>query len=1184
MKIRLPFQLKKLFKSQNSTSTQSAVIDGDGNTLNQSVQNILIADGGSPLAREFLESVREGGASTDAKSFAGDNLENDDRPEIQRILEYRNIANDGNGATAIALLEKLKSGAPYDAGYFAFRLNFNIGVIQQNLGDYPNAIASLKAAYEFFPEHRKAQTGLAFAELLEGKDKPALERSTELLNHDGDHRNLAACILCHAARNLNEEIHLEEIISEELASLEVKAAFLEYCRVLRPDTFKAELDDAYAETPDNDVIATMWAASVLENVRQNQAFLLGAKMPEGFEVEVEKCAAIFRDDLEKSLTQRPPNKLLLPAQANNAGVSLRLAGKTADAAKLLDRTIDAFPELSGDVAQVRAVLYLQDDKDHDALELIRSHTDALDLQVMASEIEAKNGAVSDALERIEAVLNAGPADGLRTHALATKARIGINSLDRDVADQALDELSVVTPKPTELVLMKSAYERAFVIRTDQANFENLPIEGSEASQEQENLIGSLKNADDWDFFTLLQTADELLARGFYRECTDLLRDKVSFHKSSPALDTLTDACLRGHLGTLAKEIDDALSAQVKESVFGWRFSSNVAYLSGEAAKAVPPARKLFEDNPYSISALEWYVQALLRTNNRNRLKRIVVKLDDKQLTGTIGEKANYVKLLVFCGEIERARSFAYRLFCENQNDAQAWLALSASVLAFGRPKDIDDNFQISEVQDSASFEIERDDGTFQSFTIESETNLFPLREGNIALDHPVAIAAFGMSVGDEFEWPFKGNGQAKIAWVKHKALAAFHQIIEKFEERFPNKSGFKSVSVNFDDPSGLDEMKAMLKQRADYAQSKAAEYLEGAYPIYILGYHLGIDSIDALLGLQSECGISPKVSSCSHADQDKARRSLLSAQTSGIIVDAAAAHLIRRLEIETAVEQEFGPIGTTQETLDVFLRRLQATEGTSFFDSDTGEKRTGNLSFRNGQIVMTETSEDEVKANLEILRSDVNWLQTKCTLLPAVAKTDPADAVIRLRKEAGGRFFDDIFAADGSDRVLISEDFHLRSWAEALFGVRGAWMQALLFYLEDQNRISVEAVIKGTLQLQYLGEDALSTNADRLLAAAEMMATGEISEVEFARYSSLLGQKGAEMRSHVEVAMATIKGLWMIGPLTSVRQKATGIILRNLIRLQGEDTRVVLDTVQTLNRNPFADQYLNNWRTGHFLK
>jgi hypothetical protein len=635
--------------------------------------------------------------------------------------------------------------------------------------------------------------------------------------------------------------------------------------------------------------------------------------------------------------------------------------------------------------------------------------------------------------------------------------------------------------------------------------------------------------------------------------------------------------------TLAKEIDVALSPQVKDSVFGWKFSSNVAYLSGEAANAVPPARKLFEDNPHSISALEWYSQALLRTNDRNRLKRIVAKLDDRPLTGTVGEKANYVKMLVFCGEVERARSYAYSLFCENQNDAQAWLALSASVLAFGRPQDIDDNFQVHEVQDRSSFEVERPDGTLQSFVVESDAGLFSLREGNIALDHPVAIAALGKSAGEEFEWPFKGDGQAKITWVKHKALAAFHQILDKFEESFPNTSGLKSVSVNFDDPSGLDDMKAMLKQRADYAQSKATEYLEGAYPIYLLGYHLGIDPIDAFIGLQSECGISPKVSSCSHADRDKAQRSLVFCQRSGVIVDAAAVHLMRRLGIETAVEQEFGPIGITQVTLDVFMERLQGVERSSFFDSDTGEKRTGNISFRDGQIVMAEASEEDVNTKLELLRSDVDWLQTKCTLLPAVAKTDPIDAVIRFRNEAGGRFFDDIFAADGSDRILISEDYHLRSWAETLFGVRGAWIQALLFYLEDQNRISVESAIKATLQLQYLGEDALSTNTNRLLVAGEMMATGEMSDIEFARYSSLLGQKGAEMRSHIEVALATIKGLWTIGSRNSVRERATGIVLRNLTRLQGTDSRVVLDKIQTLNRNSFADQYIKNWRIGHFL-
>jgi hypothetical protein len=39
--------------------------------------------------------------------------------------------------------------------------------------------------------------------------------------------------------------------------------------------------------------------------------------------------------------------------------------------------------------------------------------------------------------------------------------------------------------------------------------------------------------------------------------------------------------------------------------------------------------------------------------------------------------------------------------------------------------------------------------------VESEANRFPLRDGNIPLDHPVAIAASGKSVGEEFARPLK---------------------------------------------------------------------------------------------------------------------------------------------------------------------------------------------------------------------------------------------------------------------------------------------------------------------------------------------------------------------------------------------------------------------------------------------
>ena len=927
----------------------------------------------------------------------------------------------------------------------------------------------------------------------------------------------------------------------------------------------------------------MWALSTLDDARQSQAFLLGARMPEGFLDRLDDSAEILKKDLEDALELRPPNMLLLPSQANNAAVALRLSGSVAEAARLVDEVLARYPELRNELAQIRAVLFLQEGREIEALDLIRPLSDIAELQIMASEIEAKLGDDFDALERIESVLRADlPAD-IRSIALDTKARVAINFSNQERADQALDELTAIIPESPELLLLKSAYERAFVIQTSLADVGSGRISVADASADESKLLTSLEGADEWDFSTMLKTADELLARGHFRKCADLLNDRVSFSSESPALGMLCDACLRGHLANLAKEINEHLSKKVKNSVFGWRFGANVAILTGEVTKAVPLARKLFEHNSSSISALEWYVQMLSRTNGRRRVQRLIKEQDDLKLSGTVSERCQYVTILVYCGEIERARDYAYRLFCQNQNDHRAWMALSASVLAYGSPPGTKEDLDVTNIQEHSTFVVQRPDGSKQTLTLETNEELFALRDGNIKLDHPVAEAALGKTCGEKFDWPLKGNGSAEIVSVKHKSLAAFHQVIERFEEQFPEASGFKSVSINFEKDDGLDEMMALLKQRAEYSQQKAKEYSEGSYPIYILGHHLGIDPIDAILGLEQECGFSPKVSSCSHEEQASAATALRKASERGIIADASACYLIRRLGIENAIEGEFGRIAVTQVTIDIFARRLQNLESSSFLDEESGSRKAGSIAVRDGQISLTELTGDQVNSMLELLHSDLEWLKGKCELVPAVAKADPPDELIRFREEEGGRFFDDIFAADGTDRLLLSEDYHLRNWASALFGVNGAWIQAMMFHLEGTGHLKMQDAIKCTLQLQGLGEEALSTNAERILMATEMLSRHELSKEEFGKYCSLLGQCGADMPSHIEVAVAAMQGLWKMELESGTRGKATSIILRKLTSLQGSSTYVVLDTVESLVRGFGIRDYIGKWRVGHFL-
>ena len=216
---------------------------------------------------------------------------------------------------------------------------------------------------------------------------------------------------------------------------------------------------------------------------------------------------------------------------------------------------------------------------------------------------------------------------------------------------------------------------------------------------------------------------------------------------------------------------------------------------------------------------------------------------------------------------------------------------------------------------------------------------------------------------------------------------------------------------------------------------------------------------------------------------------------------------MRRLDVSAAVEQEFGAIGVTQETIDIFARRLQEAENSSFFDFDTGTRKAGSIAVRDGHLILSELTEDEINKKIDLMRGDLEWLKSECELVPAVARVDPDDAIIRFRREEGGGFFDDIFASDGSGRIRISDDFQLRQWAEGLFKNKDP-IQALLFHLEEVNKLPIQVVVKSTVHLCELGEEALSTNTERVLAAAEMLASGELSDGEFALFCSLLGAVG----------------------------------------------------------------------------
>lgn len=1173
--------IKSWWASSRQQYAQSAKVVGDNNNVDQSIK-IYVGSGGDLQKVLNSEAELPDGAEWKAAIHA-DTVSDDDSEELKLISKFREVAKEGDSTTALRLLEGLKTDARFSAGIAAFRLSFNIGVVFQNIGEYEKASVELRRAHAFSPDHPKANAGLALADLIDGRDEKALEQAASLLSTEGDHVNLCAAIAFNAAKRLKVEFDIEGYEYVDTSNEDVIISRLDYTEVVHPDQFEPMLKEAISAAPDNQRLATTWAHAVLKDAQQNRAFLLGSKMVDGFEEDVAKCASILGDELERSLRQNPPNALLLPSVANNAAVALRLNGRDSEAAALLDRVLASFPELTKDLAQLRAALFLQQDRESEAFELISPLTDIAEFQVMASEIEAQIGDPASALERINSALQLTMPDGLRGQALATKARIGINLSDRNAADEAIEELNSEFGGAPELVLIRAAYSRAFELQSADEEVEELPVVGDEKSAEDQEFLNNLADVEGWEFFDIFQAANELFNRGFYRQCCDLLRERVSFSHESPALQLLCDACVRGGMATLAKDISERLSNDVRNSIFGWKFGANAAILTGEIAKAVPLTRKLFSENPTSLSSLRWYIQSLLRVNDKGRIRRVVKDLNDAEMLGTIPEKREYASLLVFAGEIERSRNYAYQLFCEHPNDHHSWMALSASVLAFGDLPSETKDLWLTNVAENAAVEVMLPSGERRKYVIETCDELFPLRQENIALDHPIAQVLLNLKEGDTFEWPLKGqNGDASIVCIKHKALDAFHFVMQRFEEQFPDADGFSSIKFDPTKEDGLEEIMDLLRQRAQYGEQKITEYQNGSHPLAMLGVTLGLDPIDTFLGIYRESGAAVKVSSCKSEDQRNGSTWLKLARKKGLLLDALSVYLLRRLELTDVVEGEFGKIGVTQNTIDIFTRRLHEAQTMGSFDED-GKRTSGNLSFRDGRIVLSKVSEDEIKEKVNLHQADLDWLCASCKLIPAVAQEDPADEIIRVRNSPGGEFLDDLFACDGSGRVLVSDDLHLRQWGQGLFGIKGVWIQALLFHLEEELLISPQKVVSATVQLLEAGEHALSISSFRLLIGAEMLNSGELTEQEFQLLSSVIGQPGAEMASHIKVALEAINGLWKTGSTLPVRHRATSIILRNLVRHQGSNSAVVMDTIQTRAKLPDIREYMANWRTGHFI-
>src|SRR4051812_970912 len=100
--------------------------------------------------------------------------------------------------------------------------------------------------------------------------------------------------------------------------------------------------------------------------------------------------------------------------------------------------------------------------------------------------------------------------------------------------------------------------------------------------------------------------------------------------------------------------------------------------------------------------------------------------------------------------------------------------------------------------------------------------------------------------------------------------------------------------------------------------------------------------------------------------------------------------------------------------------------------------------WRDGQYFRQEISTDQKKSAVRELEGEAAWLSKNTETLPAKGTGDPRAAVRDLLRRLGSDIADDIVAAQGSGRLLISDDQALRALAGTEFSTPSSWLQPVL--------------------------------------------------------------------------------------------------------------------------------------------
>jgi tetratricopeptide (TPR) repeat protein len=468
-------------------------------------------------------------------------------------------------------------------------------------------------------------------------------------------------------------------------------------------------------------------------------------------------------------------------------------------------------------------------------------------------------------------------------------------------------------------------------------------------------------------------------------------------------------------------------------------------------------------------------------------------------------------------------------------------------------------------------------GSQQSIFIVEDRPAEEMREHEMRPEHPLAVRALGQHAGDRVlmsETPYSRE-EGTILWVKHKYLHALHQTMETFEARFPHQKALFRVPIEKKD--GQLELAPILKAldaRAEQTQRLTKLYTENHLPLCALAKASRTNVLDLWRGLITDTQINIAVCLGTEDERNKAFKLLKVARTRGLILEPLSLYLLHSLGVLTPVEKLFGRLAVAKATLDTFQDLID----------ERALQSDGYLSLAkvDGNYVRQEISAEDIAANVRQLQAIVEWAKANCEVVPAVPNQDLQETNPRAAREVlGDAFFDTLLAANGSDRVVLSDDQYLRALANQSFAVDVVWTQPLLLELLAKGELTAEEYVKALGVLIQSKYNFSSVNASDLLTAVKV--DPWTRESNFPILASALSARNVQPSSLINVTVEFLTALWKRVPSTmsaTDARRLTFALLEHIAPHKSEHVDTFYSGVMKLVPRE-AGTVIHEWYEGH---